>query len=63
MHPYLSGQFAAERQADLLARATQQDLVRQARAARRTTQARPARLPGHPLHAVAWVRTRTTMMA
>lgn len=63
MHPYLSGLFAAERQADLLGRARQQDLVRQARTARRTAQAGPARLPGHPLRAVAWLRTRTTMMA
>ena len=36
MHPYLSSQLAAERQANLLAKAAQQHTARQARAARRS---------------------------
>jgi hypothetical protein len=59
MHPYLTSQFAAERQADRLAWARQQNLVRQARAARRAAQAGPVRQPRRPLRVAAWPRPRT----
>jgi hypothetical protein len=59
MHPYLSSQLAAERQASLLAKAAQQHTARQARAARRS--AAPAgsarQLPCLP-RITTWLRVR-----